>query len=720
MALRDVATVRGRPAMDGHRIARLILLAAGLAAGLAFILLVPLRFSSYGLREGDVAPTNIRAPKHVQYISAIETKAEKERAANSVQEQFSFDQNVASQQRGKMVVGLQSIAFTRANSSLTLDAKKSVVRKAFLDFDLSDDQLSSLLSMDNSRWQLFSTDAPRVLYDLLTEKVTAERVRDLRGEARARLGNLADQDRDLAADLVQQLSKVNYIPNPTETERLRKDAQDAVPQVSKTVEQNEIVLREGDIVRATDLEKLEELGLRNPTVDWRGMTATALLALLMTCMVGGYIWVFEPALLVHEKRVLLVALVMLVTVLAAKVLLPDRPNGTFVFPLSAVAMLLATLLDAQLAMLVTILLSLLVAIVAGNSLEVASIGIVGAVLGSMGVRRSERLHSYFVAGGMVALGSFAVIAVFTLMAKDDDWAKLALNGGLSVVNGLLSASLTVGTFSLLGRVFGITTTLQLLELSDPTQPLLRRLLNEAPGTYHHSIMVGNLAERAAERVGADALLVRVGAYYHDVGKLARPYFFIENQFDGKNVHDSLDSQTSARIVASHVRDGLELAEKYKLPPRIREFISEHHGTRLVTYFFNQATHEGDGQVDASQYTYPGPKPRSKEAAIVMLADSVEAVVRAAKDHSPENVTALVRKVVEERVVEEQLDDCDLTMRDLEEIKRAFIAILMGMYHPRIEYPPAAVPAAPPVPVIPAPSEKLSTESSDSPEEGDPG
>ncbi|HEX2923616.1 MAG TPA: HD domain-containing protein, partial [Chloroflexota bacterium] len=190
------------------------------------------------------------------------------------------------------------------------------------------------------------------------------------------------------------------------------------------------------------------------------------------------------------------------------------------------------------------------------------------------------------------------------------------------------------------------------------------------------------------------------------------------QFDGKNVHDSLDPQTSARVVLSHVRDGLDLAEKYKLPPRVREFISEHHGTRLATYFFNQATRDGDGQVDASQYAYPGPRPRSKEAAIVMLADSVEAVVRSVKDHSPDNVATLVRKVVDERVDEGQLDDCDLTMRDVDEIKRAFIAILMGMYHPRIEYPPAAITSAPVTPSVLAPSERVLVSGEDGNGEGD--
>ena len=686
MALRDSSIRHGRPRLEGQRIARLLLLAGGLAACVAFVLSFHLLPSRYELHEGDVTPSNIRAAKRVQYVSAIETKAERERAASSVQEVYVFDAGVASQQRARLVAALQSASTVRTNSALSPDAKKASLQKA-LEVDLPDADLALMAGMDESRWQSVVANAPRVLYELLSEKVPAERLRGLRGEALARLGAISvDQDRALAADLVQQFARVNYTPNPSETERLRKEAQDAVPPVTKTIENGEVILREGDVVRATDLEKLEALGLRNPAVDYHAISASALLALVLVVLLGGYIWVFEPSLLMQERRLLLVALVILVTVLAAKAVLPGRPYWAYLFPISAVAMLLTTLLEAQLAMLVTVLLSLVVATIASNSLEVAAIGVTGALLGVMGIRRSDRLHSYFLAGGMVALGNFVIILIFRLMTKDDDWAGLALMGGLSLVNGLLSASLTVGTFSLLGRLFGITTTMQLLELSDPTQPLLRRLLNEAPGTYHHSIMVGNLAERAAERVGADALLVRVGAYYHDVGKLARPYFFIENQFDGKNVHDSLDPQTSARIVAAHVRDGLELADRYKLPPRVKEFIAEHHGTRLVSYFFSQASREGDGQVDVSQYSYPGPRPRSKEAAIVMLADSVEAVVRSAKDHSPEVVAALVRKVVDERVAEGQLDDCDLTMRDVEEIKSAFTSILMGMYHPRIEYP----------------------------------
>jgi len=695
VALMDSPPNHSRPDFNKHRMARLVLLTATLAIGLTFLLSRPLRLSGYQLHEGDVAQTNIRAPKRIQFESAIATRAERDRAANSVQEQYTSDSGVAPQQRNKLGVLLQTIGGIRNTPSMALDVKKSAIQKA-LEFDLTDAELSLMTTMDDARWQVLALNTPRVLFELLSERVTAERLRGLKGEALARLVAIpADQDRELAAELVARMARVNYSPNPAETDRLRREARDSVAPVTKTVEEGEAILREGDVARDTDLEKLEALGLRNPAADWPNIVASALLALVVTFLLAGYVWIFEPSLMVHEKRLLLVVLVAFATVLAAKVVLPGRPHWAYIFPISAVAMLLATLLDAQLSLAVTVLLALLVASIAGNSLELAIIGVAGAVIGSMGVRRSERLHSYFVVGGLVALASFAVILSYRLTSKTEDWAELLKMAGYCTVNGLLSASLTVGFFSLLGRVFGITTTLQLLELSDPTQPLLRRLLNEAPGTYHHSIMVGNLAERAAERVGADALLVRVGAYYHDVGKLARPYFFIENQFDGKNVHDTLDPKTSARIVTSHVRDGVDLASKYRLPPRIREFITEHHGTRLVSYFYSRATQEGDGPVDASLYAYPGPRPRSKEAAIVMLADSVEAVVRSAKDHSPENVANLVRKVVAERVAEGQLDECDLTMRDLDEIEKAFITILMGMYHPRIEYPPATLPLSEP-------------------------
>ncbi|MDQ3809656.1 MAG: HDIG domain-containing protein, partial [Chloroflexota bacterium] len=258
------------------------------------------------------------------------------------------------------------------------------------------------------------------------------------------------------------------------------------------------------------------------------------------------------------------------------------------------------------------------------------------------------------------------------------------------VNGILSSLLAVGSFAVLGRLFGILTTMQLLELANPTQPVLRRLLMEAPGTYHHSIMVGNLAERAAEVIGADSLLVRVAAYYHDIGKLERPWAFIENQADSlANVHDTLDPSASAQMIAAHVTDGVKLAEKYGLPARIREMIPQHHGTRTISFFYQQASERSSEMVDAALFTYPGPRPQTREAAILMLADSTEAAARAARDHSREGIERLVERIIRQRLEEGQFDECNLTLRDVTRIKQSFVTLLFGIYHPRIPYPPSS-------------------------------
>jgi len=253
-----------------------------------------------------------------------------------------------------------------------------------------------------------------------------------------------------------------------------------------------------------------------------------------------------------------------------------------------------------------------------------------------------------------------------------------------------------------GRVFGITTSLQLLELARPTHPLFRQLLMNAPGTYHHSIVLSNMAERAAETIGADALLTRVGAYYHDIGKLTRPYFFAENQSNGENPHDKLDPKTSADIIIGHVTDGMDLARKYRLPRRIDDFILEHHGTMVTRYQHNQAVQAAGGdasKVDIEKFRYPGPRPQSRETALLMLADGTEARTRAQRPNDEESIRKLVLSTIEAAQKQGQLDDTKLTLRDLGIITDAFVTILKGTHHPRIAYP-KEIPAGEDVATVP--------------------
>jgi putative nucleotidyltransferase with HDIG domain len=266
-------------------------------------------------------------------------------------------------------------------------------------------------------------------------------------------------------------------------------------------------------------------------------------------------------------------------------------------------------------------------------------------------------------------------------------------------SGLLSAGLALAILFLSGAIFDNTTVVQLIELSRLSHPLLQQMVTTAPGTYHHSLTVANLAEQAAERIGADSLLTRVGAYFHDIGKMANPHFFVENQLDGLNPHDQLDPLTSSTILQNHVSDGLKLAAKYRLPSRVRDFIAQHHGTTKTNYQYAQACNDNNGPVDAQPFRYPGPRPQSKETALLMLADGIEAAVRACRCTSLEEMDEVVRKVFGERLADHQLDDSDLTLREMEVVRQSFLETLRGMYHPRIQYPQFAV-QRPPTPASP--------------------
>jgi putative nucleotidyltransferase with HDIG domain len=381
---------------------------------------------------------------------------------------------------------------------------------------------------------------------------------------------------------------------------------------------------------------------------------------------------------------LLIALLVVAVAIALKVT-GDRSVLPYVVPTAAAGLLLAVLLDAGAALMVTAMLALMAGAIVG-SVEFAAYVLLGGAAGIIVVRRGERLSHFAQAAAAIVAVDVAVIGIFTLLGDRDITGLLELTGA-SLASGAGSALAAVGSFLLVGNLFGITTSFQLLELANPSQPLLRRLLLEAPGTYHHSLMVGNLAERAAEAIGADPLVARVAAYYHDIGKLANPLAYIENQ-TGENVHDELTPEQSVALLKAHVANGIDLAYQYKLPKPIIAFIPQHHGTALMSYFYHRAKEQAGsgGKVDEARFRHSGPKPQSREAAILMLADSVEASVRSLSAHDEPAIRAMVARIIRERLEDGQFDECDLTLRDLEHIREAFVAQLLGMYHRRIAYP----------------------------------
>jgi putative nucleotidyltransferase with HDIG domain len=694
---------RGSQARGGISGRQAVVFAVVLAIALGLALL-PAFTGQPEVHEGDVASRTFRAPRDISFESEVLTEKRREEAAAAVPESVVFDPSVRTKQLATLDAVLSQVTEVRNSLALTPQAKSTALGR-IANLTLSQRATSLVLGFNDAQWVAVGDEARRVLSQLLSESVAQDAVDSTRDRVRELISqNLSSDQALVTEELTRPLVVANLVVDEARTNEARDAARAAIVPVQVSFARNQVIVQKGDLIDATQLEALQQAGLLSPGLRWNTGAATAIMALVAGVFLGAYLYVFQPANVNSNRHLLMIILVVAVPALVAKLYFPlifpddSRHFLAYLLPLAAAPMLLATLLEAQLAVAVVALLTAVLAftvsylpdlgVVATGPLDLLRVVLVtgfGGLAGVFAVYRAERLNRYLVAGVVVAITVMAVLMGAWLLdaerrSLDIPWMLTA-----AAVNGFLSAFIALGAFLGLAFLFGITTRVQLMELAQINQPLLRRLQDEAPGTFHHSIIVGNLAERAADVIGADALLVRVGCYYHDVGKILQPGFYVENQMGEENPHERLEPHVSAQVVLEHVRGGLELARKYRLPARVVAFIPEHHGTRLVTYFYRKASQERRN-VDATQFTYPGPKPQSRETALGMLADSVEATVRSSPDHSPERIDALVDEVISERVAEGQLDECDLTLRDLKSIAESFKVTLRGVYHPRLEYP----------------------------------
>ena len=673
----------------------------GLVLAVALVLaLFPAFPRQLGVQEGDVASRTLLSPRDVTFESALLTEQEREAAANAVPSVEVFNPNVQSQQLETLAETTASVGQVRKDSTLN-----SAARRAQLLEIVSRDSVDTVLALTDSRWQRVATEAELVLGDVTNQSVRPDNVQaEQEGLLLQISPDLSAGEANLVADLVRPLIIPTVEVDEEATNEAREAAKQNVAPALKTISENDIIVREGETVQATTLEELERVGLLRPTVEWDTVLAVVIISVLVASLVALYLWLFPTAAITSVRNLLLLALMIAVPVLLAKVyfslVLPDddRRFLAYFLPLAAAPMLVATLLEARLAVVVGLVQAVLMTFAmvylpdplestlqpleAGQVLLVYGLG---SVMGVLAVYRAERPDQYVLGGVLVGGVALAGLFAFWLLDPDRRAFDAAWMATAASVNGLASGVLTAGGFAAVGALFGVTTRAQLIELSQLNAPLLRRLQDEAPGTFHHSIIVANLAERAADLIGADALLVRVGCYYHDIGKALQPGYYIENQLGGDNPHDGLDHQSSARIIQQHVRGGMELARRHGLPPRVQAFIPEHHGTRLIAYFYRVASQD-DPEVDPDLFRYPGPKPQSRETAVVMLADSTEAMVRASADRSSERIEAIVEEVLAERMAEGELEECDLTMRDMRTIAESFKGTMRAVYHPRVEYP----------------------------------
>jgi putative nucleotidyltransferase with HDIG domain len=493
----------------------------------------------------------------------------------------------------------------------------------------------------------------------------------------------------IAIDVLQKIIK----PNSRVDEEATKAQRDAfiesyIKENPVIIYKDERIISKDDIVTEDKFEVLKELNYIDSEgkPDYLLYIAVFIIVLLLIAASVIYLQKFHSKLYYDRNSIFLICVSILITSLFAWVIREFIPDlSYFIIPIFIAPVLIAIFLGIEPAITVNILLTMSFSLMVGGNLDFILISIIGGTFAAFLTVNATQRRKISLAG--LILGCLnAVIIVLAGIIHKKSLESLLNDGGLAFINGMLSIILAIGLLPFLESTFNVVTPLKLLELADPNHPLLKKLLMEAPGTYHHSLMVGNLAEAATREIGGNALLARVGAYFHDVGKLKRPHFFKENQLSD-NPHDKLTPNLSTLVITSHTKDGEELALKYRLPKIIRDIIAQHHGNTLVAYFYHKASQaDKSEELKEEDFRYGGPIPHTREAAVVMLADSVEAAVRSLPEKTPGKTEGLVRKIIKDKLDDGQLDRCDITLKDLSIIADSFVQVLSGVYHERLEYP----------------------------------
>lgn len=643
------------------------------------------------LSVGEIAPRDITAPRTIEFVDRYKTAQLENKAIDSVEKVYDFRLDALNQVRLDISNTFNRIAEIKNKPGTK--AEKVLGLKENLAVKLSENALVTAVTLPMARLAELETVSCKLVEQMLDMGVKEEKIQ----EARTKLGEEIDtlafslEEKQLLKEITQKTIVPNFIYNYIKTEKEKEKARQSVEPVRHIIRKGLIIVRRGDQVTPEHVALLEALGLQRPRINYQTIGGFILFNLMILSIIAIYLWRYCREILTKQSRLSLLALIIIFITLLSKVINMMAASSMaslvgYLAPVPAGIMLVTILLDTKLALLIDVILSAFLAIMNNNDFGIFIISFFGGIAGLYTVTRLSQRDDLLRA--CLSVTAANVLAVLTVgMIYGSTWQDFAVGSIWGVVNGIFSTVLTIGLLPFLEKTFSITTPITLLELGNPNHPLMRKLLMEAPGTYHHSIIVANLAEAAVEKVDGDTLLARVGAYYHDIGKINRPYFFIENQFANENPHDKISPTLSTLIITSHVKDGLELAREYKLPEDIQNIIRQHHGTTLVSYFYQKASdNEKEESLTQENFRYPGPKPQTKEGAIVMLADSVEAAVRSLSKITPARIEGIVDKIIKEKLHDGQLDNCDLTLKDLDVIAQAFNKVLGGIFHSRIEYP----------------------------------
>ncbi len=655
----------------------------------------------------SVAEKDIVSPVTIEHKQA--TLQKQNEAAEAVEPEYTDKVETAQTQVEKVEDFFSSIAKVNEVSrseddeafveEKTMDEKLAEL-KEMLDStrmnELSDEALIAFLSASSTQLAIAKDVVITSVKNVLNERITVEELNQAKDKVEEQIknANLNASVRNPAVELARSVIIPNYFIDTEATKVKRQKAMESVTPVM--IRQGQIIVREGQVINREALEQLEVVGLLDDTVNIYPFIGLAVFVIGLTAYLAYFLQERHSAHSNRNQQIFLYLTVFAFTIIVFKIvsLTAGLMNGIqYLLPTAMGTMLIKMLMNERLA-----LASALVFALAGSIL--LNTDTVGIINGEMGLYilvssiaaifllgRHNHRSKILKTGLYVSLINIAsIIMIYMLRMGQLDWVDIGIYSGFALLSGFLSAVLTLGLMPFFEAVFGILSTMKLIELSNPNHPLLRKLLMEAPGTYHHSVMVANLAEAACEAIGANGLLARVGSYYHDVGKTKRPHFFIENQMNMENPHDKISPMLSKKIIVAHAYDGAEMLREHRLPKEIVDIAEQHHGTTLLKYFYHKAAEESDHPVLEEDYRYPGPKAQTKEAAIVGIADGVEAAVRSIAKPTPVKIESIVRKIIHDRLEDGQFSESDLTFKELDAVAKTICETLQGIFHSRIEYP----------------------------------
>lgn len=672
-----------------------------------FLMLGNIRSTTYDIEAFQLAPETIRAVKTVE--DTVRTQQERDQAESNIEPVYFFNEET----------GEHRAAFVSSLFEIVLDVRKEIEDKteevpveeqvellrvklkeitdSQSQLNFSNNQLEALLAAPKSAISAAKSFLVKEVENMLEEAIREDGVALKRNELESEIRQQGAIDESILSAVIM-IGRAAIIEtellDEVRTEELILKAREEVEPTR--ILQGQIIVQEGELIDREVYRQLELLGLLNNQTTTKPVVGLIILIVLQ--MAFMYILFIHMKLEIDKKRkaLFVTASVYAFSIALMKILslLSDEFESTiaFLYPTALATMLVRLLANERAAVLVTILTAASAGIIfhegfsAVLQMDIALYIIFGGISSVFFMRSFEKRSHLLKACGVVAIFNLLFIAFYLLMSQSDyDALELLYYCIAGIASGVLSGALTMGLLPFFESAFGLLSTMRLIELSNPNHPLLKKLLTETPGTYHHSVMVANLAETACEAIGADGLLARVACYYHDVGKTRRPAFFIENQMSGINPHDSLPPERSAEIIIAHTSDGAALLEKYKMPQEIIDIALQHHGTSSLKFFLHKAKEE-DKEVDEKKFCYPGPKPQTKEAAVINIADSVEAAVRSIKQPTAEKIQQLVNSIIQSRLQEHQFDECDVSIKELKQIETVLCETLNGIFHSRIEYP----------------------------------